>query len=185
MECPVCYCDTDLVHLTCGHHLCTTCTKRWYIQHEENATCPMCRDSLCFRGIIHKKKVWNSERCEQVYTDLINEIVEDCTPDCIPVLSLCISKIQERYTFVMNNYPEVNKDDMELILRYSWIPLECERGVEYDVPTYIQFLFVNRTEYGNLSRFKICNYQDEIRTHSKNKLRTYTVPILSPPICRV
>ena len=31
----------------------------------------------------------------------------------------------------------------------------------------------------------ICNYQDEIRTHSKNKLRTYTVPILSPPICRV
>ena len=185
MECPVCYCNTNLLHLTCGHQLCTSCTKRWYIQHEENATCPMCRNSLCFRGILHKKKVWNNERCEQVYTDLINEIVDDCPPDCIPVLSYCISIIQERYTFVMDNYPEVTKDTMELILRHSWITLDPDQYIDYGVPSYIKLLFVNRTEYGNLSTFNICNYQNEVRTHCEIRIRTHPLPLLPPTICKI
>ena len=148
MECPVCYCDTNLNHLVCGHQLCTSCTKKWH------TTCPMCRESLCFHGIIDQKKQWNRERCHQVYIDIMNELMTDCPEECIPYLPRCLSIVQERYTFVMDNYPEVSTDGMDIILRNVWIPLETEEIYYHDIPTYIHYLFVNRTEHGNLSSIR-------------------------------
>ncbi len=148
MECPVCYCDTNLNHLVCGHQLCRSCTKKWH------TTCPMCRESLCFHGIIDQKKQWNRERCHQVYVDIMNELMTDCPEECIPYLPHCLSIVQERYTFVMDNYPEVSTDGMDIILRNVWIPLETEQIYYHDIPTYIHSLFVNRTEHGNLSSIR-------------------------------
>src|SRR6056300_428807 len=162
MECPVCYCDTNLVQLTCGHTLCASCTKKWYLQHRGCATCPMCRQSLCFKNIIHKKKQWNVERCHQLYTEFIDELIFDCTEEYFPVLLQCMSIIQDRYTFTMKSYPEVTSDAMEFILRYSWIPLEPEDVYNHDIPTFMHYLFVNRTEYHNLSSSQYIKFQDEM-----------------------
>jgi hypothetical protein len=162
MECPVCYCDTNLVQLTCGHTLCASCTKKWYLQHRGCATCPMCRQSLCFRNIVHKKRLWNAERCHQLYTEFIDELIFDCTEEYFPFLLQCMSIIQDRYTFTMKSYPDVTSDAMEFILRYSWIPLEPEDVYNHDIPTFMHYLFVNRTEYHNLSSSQYVKFQVEM-----------------------
>lgn len=156
MECPVCYCDTNINHLVCGHQLCTTCTNRW------QSTCPMCREPLCFRGIIEQKKQWKMGRRDQVYLDIMNELMTDCRDDCVPFLSRCLSIIQERYVFVLKNYPDVDADCMEIILRNTWIPLEVEQIYFHDIPTFLHYIFVNRTEYHNLSSSQYIKFQVEM-----------------------
>lgn len=156
MECPVCYCDTNINHLVCGHQLCTTCTNRW------QSTCPMCREPLCFRGIIEQKKQWKMGRRDQVYLDIMNELMTDCPDDCVPFLSRCLSIIQERYVFVLKNYPDVDADCMEIILRNTWIPLEVEQIYFHDIPTFLHYIFVNRTEYHNLSSSQYIKFQVEM-----------------------
>lgn len=156
MECPVCYCDTNINHLVCGHQLCTTCTNRW------QSTCPMCREPLCFRGIVKQKKQWKMERRDQVYLDIMNELMTDCPEDCVPFLSRCLSIIQERYVFVLKNYPDVDAECMEIILRNTWIPLEAEQIYFHDIPTFLHYIFVNRTEYHNLSSSQYIKFQVEM-----------------------
>lgn len=156
MECPVCYCDTNINHLVCGHQLCTTCTNRW------QSTCPMCREPLCFRGIVEQKKQWKMERRDQVYMDIMNELMTDCPEDCVPFLSRCLSIIQERYVFVLKNYPGVDAECMEIILRNTWIPLEVEQIYFHDIPTFLHYIFVNRTEYHNLSSSQYIKFQVEM-----------------------
>jgi hypothetical protein len=162
MECPVCYSDTGLIQLTCGHTLCASCTKKWYLQHRKCATCPMCRQSLCFRNIIHRKRQWNVERCHQLYMEFIDELIFDCTEEYFPFLLQCMSIIQDRYTFTMKSYPDVTSDAMEFILRYSWIPLEPEDVYNHDIPTFMHYLFVNRTEYHNLSSSQYIKFKVEM-----------------------
>jgi hypothetical protein len=54
MECPVCYESEARCRFTCGHGFCEGCTKSWYMKGK--SSCPMCRASMCFKGITKLKK---------------------------------------------------------------------------------------------------------------------------------
>ena len=102
------------------------------------------------------------ERPDQVYLDIMNELMTDCPEDCVPYLSRCLSIIQERYVFVLKNYPDVDAECMEIILRNTWIPLEVEQVYFHDIPTFLHYIFVNRTEYHNLSSSQYIKFQVEM-----------------------
>jgi len=149
MECPVCYSGKAFNTFTCGHHLCTSCTERWYLHHDE-PTCPMCRKDICFRGVTRVKKKMELERRHQVYVDIMNELMTECTEECEPFLLSCLALIQERYSFVCMKYPDTTPYGMELVLRFSWVPFKKEYW-SHDIPTFVHHLFIHKTEYGNLS----------------------------------
>ncbi|MDA9847156.1 hypothetical protein N9C10_04430 [Flavobacteriaceae bacterium] len=63
MECSVCYNDdVSTCKLVCGHEFCMSCIKKWYLKSEEEATCPMCRQRLYFRGMRNQEEQWVKER---------------------------------------------------------------------------------------------------------------------------
>lgn len=80
MECPVCYECATLCTFTCGHAFCDACTKKWYTKGA-HPTCPMCRSSICFRGILKKKRVWYQDRLEGVYTNLMTQVCDELFED--------------------------------------------------------------------------------------------------------
>lgn len=151
MECPVCYEPTARCQFKCGHVFCHSCTKTWL--YKGNSSCPMCRKSLCFDGMIRLKKKWNRENCEDVFQGILEEV---CDENYIHVLLNCISMVQERFNYVSKRFPDLEPLDIDFILRYAWIPIEAlldHHFVEYfDIFTFERLLFVNRTKYGNLSR---------------------------------
>ena len=52
MECPVCYDDCHKTcNLVCGHSMCMSCVKQWWVRSEGSPTCPICRSNLYFRGM--------------------------------------------------------------------------------------------------------------------------------------
>ena len=151
MECPVCYEPTARCQFKCGHVFCHSCTKTWL--YKGNSSCPMCRKSLCFNGMIRLKKKWNRENCEDDFQGILEEV---CDENYIHVLLNCISMVQERFNYVSKRFPDLEPLDIDFILRYAWIPIEAlldHHFVEYfDIFTFERLLFVNRTKYGNLSR---------------------------------
>ena len=70
--------------------------------------------------------------------------------------------VQERFNYVSKRFPDLEPLDIDFILRYAWIPIETlldHHFVEYfDIFTFERFLFVNRTKYGNLSRYRKVEY---------------------------
>ena len=154
MECPVCYEPTARCQFKCGHVFCHSCTKTWL--YKGNSSCPMCRKSLCFNGMIRLKKKWNRENCEDTFQGILEEVFRDCGENYIHVLLNCISMVQERFNYVSKRFPDLEPLDIDFILRYAWIPIEAlldHHFVEYfDIFTFERLLFVNRTKYGNLSR---------------------------------
>ena len=151
MECPVCYEPTARCQFKCGHVFCHSCTKTWL--YKGNSSCPMCRKSLCFNGMIRLKKKWNRENCEDVFQGILEEV---CDENYTHILLNCISMVQERFNYVSKRFPDLEPLDIDFILRYAWIPIEAlldHHFVEYfDIFTFERLLFVNRTKYGNLSR---------------------------------
>jgi hypothetical protein len=84
-ECPVCYCETANCKLICGHSFCKTCVKTWFYKNEqEDASCPMCRRRLYFRGMYKVVPKWEEERIEQMQEEAFAEALEDVLLD-IPV----------------------------------------------------------------------------------------------------
>ncbi len=154
MECPVCYEPTARCQFKCGHVFCHSCTKTWL--YKGNSSCPMCRKSLCFDGMIRLKKKWNRENCEDVFQGILEEVFMDCDETYKGVLLNCISLVQSRFNYVSKRFPDLEPLDIDIILRYAWIPIESlldHHFIEYfDIFTFEHLLFVNRTKYGNLSR---------------------------------
>ena len=76
MECSVCYTSTAKCHLVCGHDFCHGCVKEWYQKCEDQATCPMCRGNLYFRGMRHVVAKWDEAAEEQREQDVWETCVE-------------------------------------------------------------------------------------------------------------
>ena len=75
MECAVCYNDgVSTCKLVCGHEFCMSCIKKWYLKSEEEATCPMCRQRLYFRGMRNQEEQWQKERGQEE----IDNAFENC-----------------------------------------------------------------------------------------------------------
>ena len=49
-DCPVCFENTRLRKLSCGHLLCTICSKKWF---KDATTCPCCRAVVRRKKVVH------------------------------------------------------------------------------------------------------------------------------------
>ncbi len=150
MECPICYENIAQCQFVCGHTFCHGCTKVWY--RDKGTTCPMCRASVCFKGIIEKKKRWERERMEGVLTDLVEQILTELLETFGDLILHCISFVQERYKFVMRTYPWLTCDDLDYVLRATWLRLKPPGYGVYEPATYTKYLMVSNSEYGVMAR---------------------------------
>lgn len=149
-DCPVCYECTPLCTFTCGHSFCHTCTKEWY--NKGQPTCPMCRASMCFRGILKKKHTWYLERREQVYTDLIAQVFDDLFDDYSDVIIDCMRVVQDRYEYTITKYPTISCDALDFVIRFSSIDVDyilnsCSEKI-YEPATYKKYIMISNCTYG-------------------------------------
>lgn len=81
MECPVCYTDNCNCRLTCGHSFCRPCVKEWYMKTDSEPSCPMCRNTLYFKGMNKVAEKWEEEfeeqKWEEVYNDALDSTLEE------------------------------------------------------------------------------------------------------------
>jgi hypothetical protein len=158
MECPVCYESKSLCNFTCGHSLCYSCTKSWY--NKGTSTCPMCRGSMCFRGLLKLKKQWHREKCEDTYKNLVTYIFDELMEDYGDIALQCLEVVQNRYEYMMLKHPNISCEYLDIVLRMTWVDIDylMKSPIEnvYEPQTYRRYLFVNGTEYyvKNLSHTK-------------------------------
>ncbi len=149
MECPVCYDNNAKCKFTCGHTFCHTCTKKWI--HKGNTTCPMCRASICFKGIIKQKKIMKIESLYEIYIDAISDLFEDYFDEYKHIFMFFLLVVQERFKYTMKKFPNITTEQMNVVLRYTWISIgdlvEDTTYIIYEPQTYRKFLFVGRNEY--------------------------------------
>lgn len=149
MECPVCYDNNATCKFTCGHTFCHTCTKKWI--HKGNTTCPMCRASICFKGIIKQKKIMKIESLYEIYIDAISDLFEDYFDEYKHIFMFFLLVVQERFKYTMKKFPNITTEQMNVVLRYTWISIgdlvEDTTYIIYEPQTYRKFLFVGRNEY--------------------------------------
>ena len=81
MECAVCYETVRTCKLMCGHSFCMSCIKEWYLKSEEEATCPMCRQRLYFKGMHKQEEKWENERheekMEEIFSNLFDQLIDE------------------------------------------------------------------------------------------------------------
>lgn len=81
MECSVCYTEKPNCKLVCGHSFCHSCVKEWYLKNENEATCPMCRARLYFKGMYKMCKIWDEEKhqkqLEEIYGNCFDELFDE------------------------------------------------------------------------------------------------------------
>lgn len=149
MECPVCYDNDAKCKFTCGHTFCHTCTKKWI--HKGNTTCPMCRASICFKGIIKQKKIMKIESLYEIYIDAISDLFEDYFDEYKHIFMFFLLVVQERFNYTLKRFPNITTEQMNVVLRYTWISIgdlvEDTTYIIYEPQTYRKFLFVGRNEY--------------------------------------
>jgi len=145
----VCYESKSLCTFTCGHSFCHECTKSWY--NKGNASCPMCRGSLCFKGFTKLKKKWFREKQEQVYMDLVTQAMDELEEEYLDVLVPCLEVIQNRFNYIMCKYPDMSCEELSFVLRVTWVDVDVlmneTPSVIYEPKTFMRYIFVNGTEY--------------------------------------
>ena len=149
MECPVCYESEAKCLFTCGHGFCKECTKMWYMKGK--CSCPMCRAPMCFKGIIDVKKIWRREKLEEVYIDLVREMFDELGKEYSDVLLQCIEVVQNRFEYVIHKYPKITLDELNFVLRVTWIDIDYMMNglmikVYPEQRTYERYLMVSKYE---------------------------------------
>ena len=68
MDCAICL-NENTTHfvLCCGHSFHPDCLKQWYLKGDIGNTCPICRTTICFKGMYKQKAEWTEEREETRY----------------------------------------------------------------------------------------------------------------------
>ena len=116
LECPICYqAQTNPCALVCGHSFCYPCVKAWY--QKGSATCPMCRNSLCFRGVLEAKRAWAREKKEAVLAEALEELMEDEDEYMVEMVAI----VHERFNEVMEYFPDTDDETLAYVLRVPWI----------------------------------------------------------------
>jgi len=81
MECSVCYGESGpFQKLCCGHVFCKGCIKSWYLKGVSssgaNASCPMCRRPMYFRGFHAVREEWDDDAWENKCADVFSEAID-------------------------------------------------------------------------------------------------------------
>lgn len=161
MDCPICYESNILCRFTCGHSFCHACTKKWYTTGQP--TCPMCRKSICFKGILKTRRKWYQEKREQVYTDLMTQVFDELFEDYSDILIDCLETVQNRYEYTISKYPNISCDALDFVIRLCWVDVDYilnnYRVKMYEPATYKKYIMVSNCTYGvinNKHPLRIC-----------------------------
>lgn len=146
----MCYENEAHCNFVCGHNFCHDCTKNWF--QKGRSTCPMCRKSMCFKGIVGLKKKWYREKQEGVYIDLVSRIFEELADEYSDILLQCLEVVQNRFEYMMHKYPKVSHETLAWILSVTWIDVDDLMN-EYPKKFYEpvmsdKYLMVSRYKYG-------------------------------------
>lgn len=157
MECPVCYESEACCKFTCGHNFCNECTKNWF--QKGQSTCPMCRASMCFKGITKKKKQWYQEKRQETYENLVNHMFNELMEDYSDIVLQCLAAIQYRYRYSIYKYPTISCDRLDLVMRMVWVDIDYMMNTHQDIIfyepwTYQKYILVSKTEYG-IKKYKL------------------------------
>ena len=145
MECSVCYCETANCNLTCGHSFCFNCVKEWYHKCSE-PTCPMCRQTLNFKGLHRLEEKWSEEAHQQKIDDLFGEFIDEALDGC-DWFDFIMFEIEEAQKRLHQIYDwDFDKDIFEAVL-YDSIQLTTTTSPrEYDEPkTFEHTLFAQKS----------------------------------------
>lgn len=116
------------------------------------STCPMCRSSMCFRGITKLKKDWNREKQEQVYSDLMAQILDELMDDYDDIVLQCLEVVQNRFDYIMCRYPKISCETLRWVLGVTWMDVDYLMNTPtkkvYEPPTFSKYLMVSKNEYG-------------------------------------
>lgn len=148
MECTICYERDARCDFVCGHSFCYQCVKTWY--QKGTHTCPMCRRSMCFRGVMRAKKVWDRENREHVLAEVIEELLFEIDEAEYHEYGVdMIGDVYDRFNKVLEEFPTIDNELLDVILRMPWIDfnIKNEHGF-YEFPTYTRYLMVPKTSYG-------------------------------------
>ena len=153
MECPICYCDDAKCQLVCGHSFCRACVKEWWTKSCDDATCPMCRQTLYFNGMYKKVDEWDKERMdirnEAVYERIFNEIMEDLDEEVVDdfdrsMAMFSIMNLEEVYNRIVAMEWDFDEETMYDLINEYMIEMRWDYGpVTYDdVMPHEKLLFV-------------------------------------------
>ena len=90
----MCYASEAYCNFTCGHNFCHQCTKNWF--QKGQSTCPMCRASMCFKGITKMKKKWHREKQEETYKNLVTHIFDELMEEYGDILVQILEVVQNQ-----------------------------------------------------------------------------------------
>ncbi len=159
----MCYENEACCKFTCGHNFCNQCTKNWY--QKGQSTCPMCRASMCFKGIMRAKKIWHREKQEETYKNLVTLIFDELMGDYIDIVLECLEVVQNRYEYMMLKYPGISCKKLDIILRMTWIDIDylMNSPIEniYEPMTFEKYLMVSKDkEMSNSLEVMLCLIKD-------------------------
>jgi hypothetical protein len=154
MECPVCYESEACCKFTCGHSFCKDCTKTWYMKGK--SSCPMCRASMCFKGITKMKKLWYREKREETYVNLVNHMFNELMEDYSDIVLQCLAAVQYRYRYTICKYPTISCDQLDLVMRMVWVNIDYMLNtppyIFYEPKTFEKYLMISK--YGSIKSFR-------------------------------
>jgi hypothetical protein len=88
--------------------------------------------------------------CE-IYIDVVSELFEDYLDEYSDVFMIFLLVIQERFNYTLKKFPNITTEQMDVVLRYTWISIDDlvddTTFVIYEPQVYRKFLFVGRNEY--------------------------------------
>ena len=115
------------------------------------SSCPMCRASMCFKGITKMKKKWYQEKRQETYMNLVTQMFDELMDEYDDIILQCLEVVQNRYNYVMQKYPNVSCDALDMILRITWMDIGWffnESGEKvYEPKTFEKYLLVSKHPY--------------------------------------
>tara|TARA_B100000768_G_scaffold42063_1_gene40897 strand:- start:83 stop:385 length:303 start_codon:yes stop_codon:yes gene_type:complete len=91
------------------------------------------------------------ESLYEIYIDAISDLFEDYFDEYKHIFMFFLLVVQERFKYTMKKFPNITTEQMNVVLRYTWISIgdlvEDTTYIIYEPQTYRKFLFVGRNEY--------------------------------------
>jgi hypothetical protein len=114
------------------------------------SSCPMCRASMCFRGITKLKKEWYHEKREETYMNLVVQMFDELMEEYDDIILQCLEVVQNRYEYTTTKYPDISCDMLDIIMRVTWVDIDYLMNNPdqhiYEPKTFERYLMVSKYE---------------------------------------
>jgi len=100
-----------------------------------------------------------------MFTNLVNEVFDDlCDTDDMRFFVQCLQILQERFSYMISKYIDLDIETFEWVLRMTWFSVDFLMNETkyrfYEHPTFTRYLLVSDTVYGVKNKEYVhSNYQ--------------------------